>query len=851
MMSAMRECNSLEVTIAARAPIGNLVRSLKPLMVVIIAMLLAMQFGGAIAEVAQGNAQEHAEAIEANQTLEAPASQIERKRDAQPEPASREQTVSSFADERSVEVSNPNAELIMQRRGDEWDIQSKGGDVEIKVRDLIARAGRARYRLDDGVVSLLPRVNGSATNLSFSAGELNYHIRDRRLELRDGRVRIEPAFFPQGVSEPVYLRATYAEGHENTALLKSALFTSCDREAPHWSLRSDSVSIIANDKVIARRVGIYLGERRLVTLPTLTVSIKPRPRRTSIMPDVGRNEIEGWFFKYAHTYMANERFTGIGRFEWTEKRGIGLGIEQDYNLKAAIGALSLYWMRDRYRGTELNWSFRHSHRFSRSLTANLQYEARSNSAYFVERIRTSTLGASIRWMAKDINTMFDLRQSSYIGYGETKDTYMALRNSWQRKSWSSNFTSTYRRFERSHVGFGEGMAPDEELQHRFELRHSSAAVNWMLTYEQRIDLDKARNTADTYFGLERLPEITVNFGLRRRSASLQGGLPISFSLALGRLIEHPQGVRRVRLAFASQLQHCQIRLSRQVNLTASGEFEQCFYDDATAKYTYGMFTQLEWSIGQRSRLLFGYRLQKQHGYTPFRFDLRPPYESADLQLLIEPSERFQAALTTGLDIQNNIFRDIAVSTQWRPLSGLWLATSTGYDIERGQMRDVIVWASIAVPGRLLTARRPNGYAPYPSPYYGYGASYISAYSAYSKHAWSEMEELPRWGVRVNLSTRYSTMVHKFALLRSFIDWRIGKAWRLQLLSSYNGIMRRMDYVQARLTRDLHCYELALTYNSLTKEWRVEFNIKAFPAFRQFFGTSDRSQLLDTSVGQIF
>lgn len=446
--------------------------------------------------------------------------------------------------------------------------------------------------------------------------------------------------------------------------------------------------------------------------------------------------------------------------------------------------------------------------------------------------------------------MLDLRQSSYAGYGETKDTFMTLRSSWRRKSWSADLASTYRRFERSYIGWGESMAADEELQHRFELRRDGALINWMLTYEQRVDLDKARNTADAYFGLERLPEITVNFNLRRRSLSSQSSLPITFSLALGKLVEHPQNVRRARLAFTSQLSHYQIKLSRQLSLTAMGHFEQCFYDDSTAKYTYGMFSQLEWAFGGRSRMLLGYRLQKQHGYTPFRFDTRPPYESADLQLSIEPSERFQAALTTGLDIQNNIFRDIAISVQWRPLSGLWWAASTGYDVERGQMRDIILWASFALPGRLLSTRRPSGYAPYTSPYYGYGASYISAYSAYSTQAWREAEELPKWGVRVNLSTRYSTMAHKFALVRSFIDWRIGKAWRLQLLSSYNGIMRRMDYVQARLTRDLHCYEVALTYNSLTREWRIEFNLKAFPAFRQFFGTSDRSQLLDTSVGQI-
>lgn len=753
-------------------------------------------------------------------------------------------------DENVVEVVNQNAELLMHRRDGEWEMQSKGGQIEIKVRDLMARTAKARYSPRDGIVRLLPPVDGTAANMSFSVGELTYLIRERRWGLLNGRLKIEPAFFPRGVTEPVFLRAAHGEGREERAKLKTALFSSCDREEPHWSLRASSVDIIANDKIIARHVGIYLGDRKLISLPTLTVSIKPRPRRTTLMPDVGWNEIEGWFFKYAHTYMAGERSTGIARFEWAEKRGVGLGVEQDYNLKAAIGAFSLFWMRDRYRGTELNWSFRHSHRFSPSLTTNLGYESRSNSAYFVGQVKTSLLGASLQWAGKGMQSMLDFRQSSYAGYGETKDTYISLRSSWRRHNWNANIISTYRKFKRSYIGWGMPMAPDEELQHRFEVRHDGAAINWLLTYEQRIDLDKARNTADAYFGLEKLPELTVNFGLRGRKRTPHAA-PLTFSLALGKLVEHPANVNRARLAFASQLSHQRFKLSRQLNLTASGQFEQCFYDDATAQYAYSMFTQLEWSFGGRSRMLLGYHFQKQHGYTPFRFDMRLPYESADLQLTIEPSERFQAALTTGLDIQNNIFRDVSISVQWRMLNGFWWAASSGYDIERGQMRDIILWASLALPGRLLSVERPSGYMPYASPYYGYGASYITAYSAYSPQAWREVEELPPWGGRINLSTRYSMMEHKLAIVRSFIDWRIGKAWRLQLLASYNGIMRRMDYVQGRVIRDFHCYELALTYNSLTKEWRIEFNIKAFPAFRQFFGTSDRSQLLDTSVGQIF
>jgi hypothetical protein len=749
---------------------------------------------------------------------------------------------------KAIEVLSQDAKLIMQRHGDEWLMQASGGSVEVKTRDLIAYASNLRYNPKEGVVHFLPPVEGRATDLSFRVEGLNYYIRERRWELKDGRMKVEPSFFAQGVVEPLYLRTASAEGSQNKAHLKASLLTSCDKELPHWSLRADTMDIIANDKVIARDVGIYFGGKKLASLPTLVISIKPRRRRTTLMPDVGRNEIEGWFVKYAHTYMADERSTGVARFDWAEKRGLGLGIEQDYTLKAMTGAVALYWLRDRSRGTELNWSIRHSHRFSKSLLMNLQSEVRSNSAYFVGRTRSSSLSTSLQWNRTNMQTTIDLRRLSYSGYGETDDTSVLVRSFIRRDKWDVRLQSTYRRFESSYFGIGAVRAPDEELQHRFEVHRDGALTSWGLIYEQRIDLDKARNTADTYFGLERLPELTFNLRLHR---SQKQKLPLILSASMGKFAEYPAKVRRARFAFSSDIGQTQIRLSHKASMMLTGRFEQCFYDDATAQYTYGMLTQFEWNFGERSRLLIGYQLQKQHGWTPFRFDMRPPYESADLQLYLEPSERFQASLTTGLDIQNNIFRDITANMQWHMLNGFWLAVSSGYDIERGRMRDVISWVAIGLPGRVLSKSIQRGYPAHALPYYGYGSFYIPSYTAYSQSQLREEPDLPPWGILLNLSSRYSSLEKKLALIRSFVDWRIGRSWRLQLLASYNGIMRRTDYVQTRLTRDLHCYEISLTYNSLTREWRVEFNIKAFPAFRQFFGTSNRSQLLDTSVGQLF
>ncbi|HID07083.1 MAG TPA: hypothetical protein EYP10_08030, partial [Armatimonadetes bacterium] len=545
--------------------------------------------------------------------------------------ASSTSRASAPVNENTVEVDASTARVIYQRRGDEWEVRTQGGTVQIRTADLTAVALNLKYHSRTGVLEIGPRIKGSVTNARFEGKLLTYTIRDRHWTLEEGLVKFEPQFFKQGVVKPVYLRGGRSEGTMDEALVHHALFTSCDRPHPHWSLRASTVRILVNDKVIARHVGVFLGRRKLLTLPRLSVSIKARRRRTTMLPDIGRNDIEGWFFKYAYTYMATRHGTGVARFDWTEKRGMGFGIEQDYAWKAAMGALFIYWLRDRYRGTEFDWRIRHQQRLSRSMRLNLQWESRSNSAYFARSVKTTILSASFQRSVSGMQTMLDVRQSNYTGWGTTKDTYITLRHNYQKNRWSASLHSTYRRFQRSYGGLGTPIAPDEELQHRLEIRHTGDVITWMLAYEQRIDLDKDKYTGDRHFGLERLPELTMRFNIGRSILRWLRNLPLYASISLGKLVEYPERTARTRLSLGTALSYHRMQLSSRLSLLTSGRFEQCFYDDGTAQYIYDLRSQLEWSWGRRSRVQLGYQLQKPHGWTPFRFDRYTPYESTDLR----------------------------------------------------------------------------------------------------------------------------------------------------------------------------------------------------------------------------
>jgi hypothetical protein len=78
---------------------------------------------------------------------------------------------------------------------------------------------------------------------------------------------------------------------------------------------------------------------------------------------------------------------------------------------------------------------------------------------------------------------------------------------------------------------------------------------------------------------------------------------------------------------------------------------------------------------------------------------------------------------------------------------------------------------------------------------------------------------------------------------------------LEALGGYNGLAKRLDYSGVRLTRDLHCWEAALTYTNQNGFYKqnsiaLELRIKAFPSYSTF-GTGQFGEALGTSVGDVY
>jgi hypothetical protein len=364
---------------------------------------------------------------------------------------------------------------------------------------------------------------------------------------------------------------------------------------------------------------------------------------------------------------------------------------------------------------------------------------------------------------------------------------------------------------------------------------SGQTTNQNATTDQTVVVSKAAKAFDAFlraelhsdlvrdrsYQLERLPELTLQSTTDRLALpGLKRLLPGNFSLSLGRFREpnsNASGLSKGRADFFYTPNDRAVRLlgrgTSQSVLSASGNFEQAFYSDDTARYNYAYNLSLNNQVGP-AQLLINYSKQRTFGYTPFQFDFFTPGEYVDYTLSVGQSERFRFNLSGGRDIENGFSRDLIARAQFQPNARFYASLGTSFRLEDQPGSDGTRFGDIYANVRL--ARNPNRFG----------------------------------GGQLAFGVRYSPNGQGIARANGSIDINLGQRLRFQALAGYDGFSKTFDFTQFRITRDLHCFNLYATYDGQRKELRFDLAIKAFPFADTRFGRNQFSEGFDPAVGGI-
>jgi len=678
------------------------------------------------------------------------------------------------------------------------DILARWREYTIQAQGVEGNLDRGEYLFKGGVL-----LEGGGVDAKGEMLRLN--VRQRRWQLEGAGADLLPEFLKFQLRGAVRLFGQQLEGEQQEAHLQQGEMTTCLLEHPHYHFSAGRVDVVVDKRLVARDVSLSALGRRLFTIPTLVVPLDRRLSRGTL-PQVGQSVEEGYYLKTALGYLLGDN-AGTARIDLMQKKGIGLGIDQQYLLGGAAGLLSLYYLNDRNRGTRsVTAQLRHEQKLL-GFDARLTGDLRSGSYLYYADTRASSwqLSLSRAWSGGNLSILTRLSQQSSAGYvSDTAVNSLRWNQRWGTRA-SLTFSTDLSRF-RSLSG-RQVRSQQEQLTTQATLSGDAGKFDWNLSFNRVVPV--GGQLGGFYFGgLEKTPELLLSTTDRRLFGRDFG---LQMQLGLGSFRELPQGQPIQRLLFEARW-NPSLPAGDSTSLTYSGLFRQVFTSDGTAQYILQGNATWQLRYAQNSRWYMEYRYLRPYGFTPLRTEYTGSINFASSGLEWNASRVFSLRAYTGYDLfarqrGSRPWQPLNLGIQWQPTDMWSLNVQSTLNLNEGQ------W------------------------------NYLRAYLRARSEAFS-----------MNFNTVYDPIRRQWANASLWLDTQVfGLPLRVQTYLTYNGYAKRFEGRQLLLTWDLHCWELIVGYidNPLgfraDREVVLRLRIKAFPE-AQRFGVGQFGQLLETGGG---
>lgn len=679
--------------------------------------------------------------------------------------------------------------------------------VEFKFRDYTITSDAMDADMKADTATFSGKVILATKAATVTGDSLIFNMKTKEWALKGAKSKVDPSVMQGGTTGPAFLQGASISGKKDEIRLDSGTVTTCDQEKPHYDLEAKDVEIYPGNKIVAHKVSVFALGRKLYTLPLLVVPIKGMTR--NIVPEVGSTTEEGAYLKTSYAYMANANAQGFLKLDLMQKRGVGTGIDQMYRSGAGNGLASIYFLADRQNGGyDISGRLQHQQKIG-SVNLNFTSNYQSNSYLYYPDTTTRNWQLALSNGNNRSTTDLTVRSDSTSGYGSYANTTASFR---RMQQFNPNLTGMLsldmRSYDSSYMA-----SPEKELQSNFELRSRQKSYDLSLVASKWSSLSSGSELSTFHSGVDKMPEITLDTDSYRAGTKWLLGIPSRVTLTAGGYQEFPSAVSSGRFLASWDTLARPLELGNAHELDFRAGISQAYYTSGTAQYVLRTSDVLTSRFGDFFKTRMTYDYQRSEGFSPFLFDY------------------------TG---ETNAARFVADYQCQRKLR--W-SLSSGYNFNYDQDP----WENITL--RLASQ---------PSPRFGFSVA-----SAYNLNTPSNKWQSLIGGVQINLPKKvaldlgvtYDLNTGTLQLGRSRVDLHLGRLWRIEGITSWDGTTRNFDYRAIRITRDLHCCEASLTYVDevgYRANRGITFNIriKALP-FLDRFGYGQYGQQVDTSMGQYY
>ena len=572
------------------------------------------------------------------------------------------------------------ADYISYEKIDEEDLVIAKGGALLKYQDIEVKADYLKINLTTHLLFASDKVLFKQDKTETYCEELSYNWKTKKIIL----LKLKAELTGEGIKGKIYYQGKKMENFPTNVELIEGSFTTCELEEPHYHIIAKEMIIYPKDKIIARNISWYEGKTKIITLPYFLIFLD-RKTQLPILPKIGQNSTEGWFIKTNFNYYIDEKSYGTLYIDWMEKRGIGTGLKQIWEIgdenNAGETSLYLYQIKAKSTGNfnlsgELKYAQEFENNIKTQMTLNYSGSKAEGGELLSNNLKSQfTLDKSGEKYTLKITGKYDF---SGTGLGEEDLSINGNIKLNYNYTFNDSLSSALSLLYTDKNPAGQEVA-DLELTPKWELKYKGEGYTLNMATEKRYDLE-----GDLYTGediskiIDRLPEIVF-----KKDPTALGDTKITYNIdaSVGHFYEAATLEDNWRGEYIVNLNR-PFNLSKNITLTPSGIFRQDVYLTGEARYLVGGKIDLKASSDNNfisSTLSYNYN--KSVGPTPFNFDyISPLTNSISGKVTLKSSEKIKLDLSTNYNFVTEDFGNLVAKLEYKPKDDWKMNFSSSYNL---------------------------------------------------------------------------------------------------------------------------------------------------------------------------
>lgn len=681
-------------------------------------------------------------------------------------------------------------------------------NVRISARDYSINADKAELDNKNKIIDLSGNIKSINDKYSLTGNSMQFNIETEEMSSTDAEICLNPNISHGYLDENLYIKFKKfkKENTDNHFRIYNCDITGCDLSEPHYHITAKEMDIITDKRIVFTHTALYFNKNRIISLDKYVLPLDARYNDERVIPKAGLSESEGYYVKFSYPYNPkSQKFYGRFLIDGMTKKGIGLGIKQDFGFfnekKGEIeGDLSYYKQLklNNLKGNE-DYSLNFLHKKN-----NFRFDFRldGNTNYYNNEpdYKSLSYNGTFRYSTDRFNTNLGIRQSkTTTSYTNTTNNYNFEHNHYFGKRYSFNINLNYNTYNSSSYN-------SKILSTAAYFKGKENALDWKVFTQLYDDFGESRYTS---VGTEKKPEITLSSDFSRMNLLKKQNFNILMDTSYSKL-KLTNGNDTDRFYLNMYIPSYTFNFNDRLSFNIDGRYKQYYYSKDMALFALSSSAEIIYKFNKHNSLNIDYNFQNPKGYTPVSSDNMSKYRYSNFKWIYDNNTDLRTELFTGYDytLKNDPWQNLYYKLKWKTNNYFSLAFSTYYDINQKKFGDII-----------------------------------------SQVKFNDKKSIFEIGSRYNCKTKKLTSVKSLLNLNLFGDYY------LKGYISYDGFLKQVDYVAAEILRKHHCYDSSIVLrhqNGYYKDTSLMLYIKLnlFPDSDEF-ASGQNGETLSSDVGNLY